>query len=226
MAKKWIQYILVSVVLSNPTYAQFVLYSYSIGFCSQIGYPVDPPFFKKYYMPQRGIGMELRFNFTLKTSMAFQTLYQPFHLNAKKIQQASEKATGEKWTHVRLGTIRMDMYSLSIVRHFTSPEHLLTLYGTLSGGIYRIDPDDIGIRIETEEGVSEETFIRNGEEEYKPAMDIGLGLDIGMYRRISGFLEMKYHRIFTSPKIDPLTQERQSGGTAFWSSGIGIRFNM
>lgn len=222
--KKWTYCFLVSIFLSSPIHAQLV--SYSIGFFAQNGHPVDPPFFKKYYTTKRGFGMEMRFNFTLKTSIAFQVVYQPFGLNAQKIQKASEKATGEKWARVRLGTIRMDMYSLSIVRHFTSPEHLVTLYGSLGGGIYRIDPDDIGIRKETEQGLSEEEYIPNGEEEYKPTMNIGVGIDIGMYRRISGFLEIKYHRVFTSPQINPLTQERQSGGTTFWTPAVGVRFNM
>lgn len=211
------------ILLFYPAHAQM---SYSIGFFIQNAHPMDPPFFKKYYTTKGGGGAELRFNFTLKTSIAFQVGYQPFHLNTQKIQQAGERSTGEKWGHVRLGTIRMDMYALSIVRHFTSPEHLLTLYGSLGGGFYHMDPDDIGVRIETDQGLSEEKFIPNGEEEYKPAMDIGVGIDIGMYRRISGFLEMKYHRVFTSPQNNPLTEERQSGGTAFWTSAIGIRFNM
>lgn len=223
MRKKWMYCICGIILLSYPAHAQI---SYSIGFFTQNGHPMDPPFFKKYYSTKRGVGMELRFNFTLKTSITFQVVYQPFGLNAQKIQQASKKVTGEKWTHVRMGTIRMDLYALSVVRHFTSPEHLLTLYGSLGGGIYRTDPDDIGVRIETEQGLSDEMFIPNGEEEYKPAMNIGVGVDIGMYRRVSGFVEMKYHRIFTSPKTNPLTQERQSGGTAFWTSAIGIKFNM
>lgn len=221
--KNWMYCVLGIILMSNIAHAQL---SYSIGFFTQNGHPVEPPFFKKYYTPTQGVGMELRFNLTLKTSMAFQVVYQPFRLNAQKIQKTSEKITGEKWTHVRLGTIRTDMYAFSIVRHFTSPEHFLTLYGSLSGGIYHIEPDDIGVRIETEQGLSDETFIPNGEDEYKPAMDIGVGVDIGMYHRISGFVEIKYHRVFTTPKINPLTQEAQSGGTAFWTPGIGIRFNM
>lgn len=223
MTRKWMHCFWGIILLFYPAHAQM---SYSIAFFTQNGHPVDPPFFKKYYMPKRGVGMELRFNFTLKTSLAFQVVYQPFGLNTRKIQHSSERITGEKWGHVRLGTIRMDMYALSIVRHLTSPEHLLTLYGSLGGGFYHMDPDDIGVRIETDQGLSEEEFVPNGEEEYKPAMNIGAGIDIGMAYRISGFFEIKYHRIFTSPKTDPLTHEHQSGGTAFWTPAIGVRFNM
>ncbi len=183
------------------TSSQLVAQSLSVGLFGHFNFPQTPKSFKDSFTTGIGLGGELKYDLSNRTSLRFNWRCQSQDIKTDDDIIIDELVGGpiEGVTfNVRGGDISMSSISTNIIHYILQPKHLPSLYFTIGGSFHFIKTKDFCLD-GTFEGQTmivityyapEETVVKLGIHE-------GFGLEKTIQNRFAVFTEIQYTYIFT-----------------------------
>ena len=181
--------------------SQSIASSLSIGVFGHFNFPQTPKSFKDSFSTGIGLGGELKYDLSNRTSLRFILRCHSQDIKTDDDIIIKELVGGpiEGVTfNVKGGDISVSSISTSIIHYILKPKHLPSLYFTIGGSFHFIKTKDFHLEGtfggQTMMAISyyapEETVVKLGIHE-------GFGLEKTIHNRFSVFTEIQYTYIFT-----------------------------
>ncbi|MBN2200557.1 outer membrane beta-barrel protein [bacterium] len=196
--------------------------AYFLGISASSARPLDPPYARTYLKPSFGPGFHLLMRLSDRVGCNFDFCFYRFGLESRRfVEDKGGNASSA------VGSLNLDVVSMSLVGSANSMENPVSVYATGGMGYYRLNPRNTWLvsRWTDDEGQAQmdSSLINLGGMRNRFALNAGLGANFRLFKRVSFFMEYRYHWIFLRTHRHPMTGESIREAMILSATLAGIR---